>query len=159
MSPAASDQTIDAERKGSEPPRNEPISDSLGWRIRSRRQAQKLSLTELARLSGISKGYLSQIERSRAARPSAATVFAIADSLGVSIDALFEGAEPQEQRVVEPQVASALREFAEEADLPPADIEMLAGIHYRGDQPRDKDDWRFLYESIRRSVGASRRSG
>ena len=36
---------------------------------------------------------------------------------------------------------------------------MLAGIRYRGLQPGTKDDWRYLYESIRRSVGAGRQSG
>ena len=129
---------------------------TLGARIRARRHAQQLSLSELARLSGVSKGYLSQIERSASSRPSAATLYAVARALGTTIAELIQNdstiplPEP-------PVIPESLREFGEEAELPPTDIEMLAGIRYRGASPRTKEDWRFLYESIRRSVRGNRK--
>ena len=158
MAPSESEQPVEAENEGSGSEAESPAPEPLGPRIRSRRQAQKLSLNDLARMSGVSKGYLSQVERSLTSRPSAATVFAIADALGVSINELFEGIRPTVREDVGPEVAASLQELADEAELPPADVAMLAGIRYRGLQPQTKDDWRYLYESIRRSVGASRQS-
>lgn len=136
-----------------------PLEDELeplGQRVRALRQGQKLSLSEVARLSGVSKGYLSQVERSPTARPSAATLFAIARALGTTVAELFEGKDPEGRRAAAIEISDSLREFCEEAELPPVDIEMLAGIRYRGASPRTKEDWRFLYESIRRSVGKRR---
>ena len=127
--------------------------ETLGQRVRALRHKQKLSLNDLARLSGVSKGYLSQVERSLTVRPSALTIFSIAEALGTTVGELFEG---QREGDLEPpddsELPDALREFAQEVDLPPTDVDMLAGISYRGAQPRDKDDWRFLYEAIRRSI-------
>ena len=133
-----------------------PLEGPLGDRIRALRQRQKLSLSELSRLSGVSKGYLSQVERSIANRPSAATVFSVADALGVPVAELYEGAEPAETMLDDAEIPDSLRQFVEEASLPPVDVEMLAAIRYRGAQPRTREDWRFLYESIRRSVIQSR---
>jgi len=45
-----------------------------------------------------------------------------------------------------------LREFARQERLPEDDLKMLARIRYRGRVPRTVDDWRFIYESIRRST-------
>lgn len=153
------DQPSQSDQDQQEPPDDQPsesLPEALGERIRALRRRQKLSLSELARLADISKGYLSQIERSRATRPSAITIFSIAEALGVSMAELFEGEEPPHRSISAfPDLPRGLRAFAEEADLPPVDVEMLAAIEYRGLQPNDKEDWRFLYESIRRSVGRS----
>ncbi len=130
--------------------------EPLGQRVRALRLGQKLSLSDVARLSGVSKGYLSQVERSPTARPSAATLFAIARALGTTVTELFEGQEAESRHAAAADISNSLREFVEEAELPPVDIEMLAGIRYRGASPRTKEDWRFLYESIRRSVGKIR---
>ena len=133
--------------------KSEEEVEPLGQRVRALRHAQKLSLSEVARLSGVSKGYLSQVERSPTAQPSAAILFAIARALGTSVAQLFENQDLVPLFPDDLDISDSLREFSEEADLPPADIEMLAGIRYRGASPETKEDWRFLYESIRRSVG------
>lgn len=127
--------------------------EPVGVRIRRLRDEQGLSLSELARLSGVSKGYLSQIERAPEARPSASTLFALARTLGTSVAALLGSADADGvEEAADLDLPDSLRAFAEEEGLPPADIRMLAGIRYRGESPRTKEDWRFLYESIRRSV-------
>lgn len=135
------------------------LEETLGQRVRALRKKQKLSLNDLARLSGVSKGYLSQVERSLTVRPSALTIFSIAEALGTTVGELFEGRqEGAADSPDAPDLPQALREFALEAELPPTDINMLAAIRYRGAQPRDKEDWRFLYESIRRSIRVPGRS-
>lgn len=126
--------------------------ESLGARIRRLRTEQGLSLSQLARLSGVSKGYLSQVERSPHARPSAATFFAVARALGTSVADLFEGTSDAAEVEALGELPPGLAEFASEAKLPPADLDMLSRIRYRGSAPQDKEDWRFIYESIRRSV-------
>lgn len=54
----------------------------LGSRLRARRVAAGLSLARLALMSGLTKGYLSKIERG-VGQPSIGTVFRIAEALGV----------------------------------------------------------------------------
>ncbi len=124
-----------------------------GTRIRELRRQQGLSLSELARIAGVAKGYLSQIEGAGETRPSAATLSKIAQALGTTVGSLLEGDESAMTRDdPQRQVPPELREFADEEGLPPAEVEMLAGIRYRGGTPKLKEDWRFIYESIRRSV-------
>lgn len=122
----------------------------IGNEIKRRREQQGLSLTDLARLAGVSKGYLSQIESGLATRPSAQTLFKLARALGTSMAELL-GEQPVETAAME-EIPEALREFARQVQLPEADVRMLAGIRYRGRTPRTVDDWRFIYESIRRST-------
>ena len=116
------------------------------------REEQGLSLSELARLSSVSKGYLSQVERRSGTRPSASTLFALARALGTSVAALLGEREGDDGEEQEADIPDSLRQFAKEQQLPPAEVRMLAAIQYRGSAPSGKDDWRYLYESIRRSV-------
>lgn len=120
----------------------------MGQEIKRRREEQGLSLTDLARLAGVSKGYLSEIENNPSARPSAATLFKIASALGTSVGELL-GKGGSDTQPVNLDIPESLREFAEEANLPDAEIRMLAGIRYRGKPPKTVDDWRYIYESIR----------
>jgi len=45
-------------------------------------------------------------------------------------------------------VPDSLREFADEEGLPQADLHMLASIQFRGEQPRTKERWRYIYTAI-----------
>jgi transcriptional regulator with XRE-family HTH domain len=64
---------------------------TLGDVIRRQREIQRLSLRELARLAGISNPYLSQIERGLR-DPSAGVVEALADTLDITTQALYDAA-------------------------------------------------------------------
>ena len=65
---------------------------AVGSHIRDRRQSLELSVRELARRIGLSASLISQIERGKAT-PSVATLYAITNELGLSLDELFsEGA-------------------------------------------------------------------
>jgi transcriptional regulator with XRE-family HTH domain len=64
---------------------------SLGDFIRRQRELSELSMREFARLAGISNPYLSQIERGLRA-PSEQVLRAIADTLKISAETLYEQA-------------------------------------------------------------------
>jgi transcriptional regulator with XRE-family HTH domain len=123
----------------------------LGSRIRQRRADIGMSAAELARRADISKGYVSEIESddpSRTSRPSAEVLFRIATALGTTVADLLG----KEVRPATRGIPAELKKFADEADLPQQDVQMLAQIRFRGAQPQTAEDWRFLYESIKRSV-------
>jgi transcriptional regulator with XRE-family HTH domain len=114
----------------------------LGQRVRKYREAQGYTLSELARLSGVSRSYLYQVESGESS-PTEEKLSAIAMALGVSVpDLLGVNAEPV-------QIPQSLKEFAEQAHLPLEDIRMLARVSYRGKQPNSKEAWRFLYSAIK----------
>jgi transcriptional regulator with XRE-family HTH domain len=82
----------------------------LGARIRALREARRLSLRALADAAGVSESFLSQVERG-VANPSVASLRRVAEALGESVGALFEGPaaagyvvrEGDRRRLVHPQ--------------------------------------------------------
>jgi transcriptional regulator with XRE-family HTH domain len=79
----------------------------LGDFIRGQRELQELSMRQFAEMAGISNPYLSQIERGLRA-PSEQVLDAIAKTLKVSADALYEqagvtppGSEPDDSAVLD----------------------------------------------------------
>jgi transcriptional regulator with XRE-family HTH domain len=67
----------------------------IGHRIRAERQAQRLTLMQLADKAGLTKGFLSKVERDQAA-PSVASLLRLCDALGISPGELFDGSHDQE---------------------------------------------------------------
>ena len=120
----------------------------LGERLRRRRSEQGWTAAELARRSGLSKGYLSRLEAGKTVRPSSATLQRLAEALGTTVADLLERELPPAERAV----PEALRAFAAEAGLSAEDVAMLAGIRFRGKQPATAEDWHFVFEAIKRSV-------
>jgi transcriptional regulator with XRE-family HTH domain len=109
-----------------------------------------MTLTQLALQAEISKAYLSQVETGRVAKPSAQSLYRIASVLGTSVGALLGLTAQLEGEEVD--IPPSLEEFAREAKLTDHEKLMLASIRYRGRRPRRADDWRYLWESIRRST-------
>ena len=129
-------------------PHDKPAS--VGDRIRRFRNERGLNLSRLAEQAGVSKGYLWALENDPGARrPSAETLFAVAKALGVTMADLM-GRELSEAPPEE--IPDSLREFAEEEGLPEADIRMLASIQFRGERPRTKQRWRYIYTAISTSA-------
>lgn len=128
--------------------------EQVGHLIRKLRTQKGLTLTELARQAGISKGYVSQIERGATGRPSAQVLHGIASVLGVSAAGLL--GMPTDGAETEIVISKSLRDFAKSAHLTDEEVAMLARVRYRGRQPQAEDDWRFLFESIKRSVSGDR---
>jgi transcriptional regulator with XRE-family HTH domain len=128
---------------------------SLAERIRDLRERAELSLGDLAEITGISKGYLSQLERGEAANPSVDVLGKLAQGLGVQASELLgeEAATPEGR----PRLPRGLEGFLQEAEargmaVPLEDVNMLMHIRYRGKTPTTKEDWALLYDFIRRIV-------
>jgi transcriptional regulator with XRE-family HTH domain len=63
----------------------------IGGRLKSARQAQRKTLTEVAKASGVTKGFLSRMERDQA-NASVAALVRVCQTLGIAIGSLFETA-------------------------------------------------------------------
>lgn len=128
--------------------------DGIGGRIRRFREDAGLSLSALATKAAVSKGYLHRLEAdSTDARPSGKTLYALAEALGVTMSDLLG------RKLLAParaDVPEALQEFAEDHDLPEADVLMLASIEFRGEPPRTKQRWEYIYNAIETSRGLDR---
>jgi transcriptional regulator with XRE-family HTH domain len=70
----------------------------LGRKVRELRDTRGLSLKSLADRAGVSESFVSQVERG-VANPSVASLRRLAEALGASVGALFEGP-PSKGRVV-----------------------------------------------------------
>lgn len=117
----------------------------VGLRIRHLRNQQGWSLTELATRAGISRSYLHQIEQGDST-PTLDKVQQLATTLGVSASELLGEREASESKSNYPE---SLQAFAEQANLQPADIDMLAKIQYRGKRPNSIQEWRAIYSVIK----------
>lgn len=125
---------------------------ALGERITAARTAKGVSVAQLAELAGVSKAYMHQIENGECKRPSAQVMFDIANVLGTSVGYLL-GRTPDTPEPGKVRIPVSLRRFAEsQQELGEEEIEMLARIRHRGDQPKTEKDWEYLWESIKRSV-------
>ncbi|NFE93685.1 XRE family transcriptional regulator [Clostridium botulinum] len=69
---------------------NKEILKMLGDRIREIRTKNKISLNKLSRMTGISLGYLSDLENNKATNPSVEKLNLIAIALNVSTDLFFK---------------------------------------------------------------------
>ncbi len=125
----------------------EASEESLGQRVKRLREEQGLSLSELARRSGkISRSYLYQIESGESS-PTADKLESLAKALGASVPDLL-GISTER-----PPIPDALRAFAGRRGLSPAEVDMLAGIRYRGRKPESEAEWSLLYRAIRLALG------
>jgi transcriptional regulator with XRE-family HTH domain len=125
----------------------------VGERIRKFRQDKGLNLSQLAERAGVSKSYLSALENTDASmpsgrRPSAETLYAIAQALGVTMADLLGRKALAQPNSPPPQ---SLVEFAHQHRLPAADVRMLNTIRFRGEPPRTVERWQHIYNAIRLS--------
>src|SRR6478672_12920057 len=82
------------------------MAEDVGPQLRARREAEHLSLRELARRLGISPSALSQIETGKS-RPSVSTLYAIVTELGMSLDELFGASKSAEPAAPAPAPAAS----------------------------------------------------
>jgi transcriptional regulator with XRE-family HTH domain len=120
--------------------------EDFGKQVRDRRRQEKLSQQELADNVGISRNYLSQIERGQAQNLSWQLREKLNSILGLGSDAAGTIEEAAE-------LPPSLAEFVAKAGLPPDDAIMLAKLKYRGQQPTTPEKWELLYNVIKMTVG------
>lgn len=113
--------------------------------VRDRRRQEGLSQAALAEQVGISRNYLSQIERGKATNLSWQVRQSLVDQLGIAAsDSVASGTAAS--------LPEGLEAFAEKAQLPQDDVLMLARLKYRGKQPTTPDKWELLYNVIKMTV-------
>lgn len=123
----------------------EAIRSTVGRRIREYREEQGIGLADLARRAGISRSYLYQIE-SGDSSPTAGVLRSIATKLGVTVSHLVD----EDYTFPTPE---SLQEFADQDNIKPRDVKMLAQIKYRGRQPDTPEEWRLLWRVIKATIG------
>jgi len=123
----------------------------LGHKIRELRLGRGLTLNDLAEKSGVSKAYISDLENGNAGKPNIQYMYAIATSLGITLDELLNdvasGPAPK-TRKQRTELPPGLLELQKDLDLSDEDVERLAAVNFRGHRPRDKEGWRFLLETL-----------
>jgi transcriptional regulator with XRE-family HTH domain len=118
-------------------------AESFGERVRKRREQEGLSQAELAEKVGISRTYLSEIERGHATNLSWKVVESLTTELGLSIEPEVTGEQHLENL---PPGLAELK--ASREDIPDQDIIMLASLKFRGKQPTTRDGWALIYNAI-----------
>lgn len=102
------------------------LTSSLGRMIRSRRKALKLTLKRMEQMTGISVGYMSQIELGNNS-PSLETLDSVASGLGIQTWELFDGLDRRKEskenmqgqhpRTREEMIGQRLRDRREALDM------------------------------------------
>jgi transcriptional regulator with XRE-family HTH domain len=121
-------------------------ANELSKNLKRLRAEKRLSQAALSRRAEVSPGYLSELEGGLGKRPSGQVLMRLGKALGVTIaELLGENVRPADS-AIEPD--QGLLAFATERNLPPSDVEMLAGIRFRGDPPRSARRWAMIYDTI-----------
>ena len=119
----------------------------LGRQVQEKRRERGFSQTELGDLVGISRNYVSLIERGDAENISMKIVNQLAVALGTSPSELTGES-------IQVMIPPSLREFALEDNLPYEVIDKLARIPRRGKEPKTAGEWRELYRLISKFMDA-----
>ena len=131
---------------------------ALAQQLKEARKEAGLTLEQLANESGVSKTYLWELENDPEGtkKPSAELLLKLVSPLKTTLADLLElpGVVVNETRI---DFSKSLKEFRDfmahigEA-LTEDDFRDLAGMRFRGGQPKTKDDWFDLYRTLRRTT-------
>lgn len=121
----------------------------FGVKVRKRRCEEGLSQEKLAQAVGISRNYLSQIERGKATNLSWQLMNRLTSVLGMKEEQGSDSKTPIDERM---DLPPSLVAFAQKAELPTDDVLMLARLKYRGQQPTTPEKWELLYNVIKMTV-------
>ena len=134
---------------------------SLAENLKRLRMQKQLSQPDLAEKSDLSKGYVYMLESGEMTNPSLEKLFQISKALDCTIADLV--GEPKVMVKADPhlEIPSALQEFArsrKRAGNPIGDNELksLAYVQYRGRRPETVEDWAYVYEFLKRTLGENR---
>jgi transcriptional regulator with XRE-family HTH domain len=116
----------------------------LADQVFSHRRSLGISQGELADRAGISRNYVSLIERAEASNLSINVLNNLAAALGIP-PADLTGEAPEAHTLISP----ALREFALQSGLSFETVDRLARIPRRGAEPSTPQEWAALFEAVR----------
>ncbi|MBI5192507.1 MAG: helix-turn-helix transcriptional regulator [Nitrospirae bacterium] len=129
----------------------------VGKRVANLRKLKNLTLPELAEKSGVSKGYISQLENEIIISPSVDTLKKLADAMDVTIADILELQKVNAINI--PEIKDkTLEEFLEERrrggnPVPEDIIRALTQVKTRKKGAMSKEDWAYLCETIYRVTG------
>jgi transcriptional regulator with XRE-family HTH domain len=133
---------------------------SAGDRIREIREAKRLTQDQLAERTGISKGFLSDVENGKR-NVSSEYLLRIANALNASVDYLLRGtSQPSSEGepVVIPHELSLAAErlklsYSETIELLDAHRSVIARRSNKHSKPFTIDDWIALHKAIKQVFG------
>jgi len=139
----------------------------FGSRLRQARRAQGLTLREVANASGISVTYLSDLERGALKNPTLDTLTAVVGALNISVNELL-GVSEQVPKLLPPALeefrssiafvsaieGDAVRDSVDPGRLEAEWLKVLASLRVLGRTPKDKSDYQFAFEALRRALGS-----
>jgi transcriptional regulator with XRE-family HTH domain len=111
---------------------------AYGNRVRQRRVEENLSQEALSCQVGISRVYLSQIERGLATNLSLEIVNKLCERLGLHLGDV-DGSD---------ELPAGLAALRKKLKLPEADVKMLLAVQYRGKTPHTVEQWETIYNII-----------
>jgi transcriptional regulator with XRE-family HTH domain len=100
----------------------------IGGRLRAARQARGLTLEKVAEATGLTKGFISRLERDEVS-PSVASLVAVCEVLGIRVGELFEQPETQVVRAAEGRRINFGGRRVQEFLLTPGTQSQLQVIH------------------------------
>lgn len=132
----------------------------VGDRIREVREEMRMTQDRLAELTGLSKGFLSDVENNKR-NIAAQNLLKIANVLGASVDYLLRGevadVSAVEPVVIPPELSQAAQElelsYAATMELLEAHRSVIARRSNRGLRRFTVDNWKQLHEAIKRVFG------
>jgi transcriptional regulator with XRE-family HTH domain len=134
---------------------------SAGDRIREIREAKRLTQDQLAERTGISKGFLSDVENGKR-NVSSEYLLRIANALNASVDYLLRGASQPTagtgEPIVIPQELSLAAErlklsYSQTIELLEAHRSVIARRSNKQSKPFTIDDWIALHKAIKQVFG------
>lgn len=128
---------------------------TIGERIKEVRESQRLTQDELAAKTGLSKGFLSDLENNKRGI-SSENLLRVAGALGATLDYLARGAVTSADRPKPVEIPHELSVAAEQLNLTYAEtLEMLDAYNSivarrsnRQQEPFDVDRWKKLHAAI-----------
>ena len=133
----------------------------LADNLRRLRQQKQWSQPRLADEAHISKGYINMLESGEMTNPSLDVLLKIADALGTTIAELVS--QPRVAATEDaPKIPDTLMQFAKikrkkGEPLSEQDIVSLAKTQYRGKRPATVEDWAYVFEFLKRTLGGKER--
>ncbi len=128
---------------------------TIGERIKEVRESQRLTQDDLATKSGLSKGFLSDLENNKRG-VSSENLLRIANALGATLDYLARGAVTSMERPKPIEIPHELSVAAEQLNLTYAETleildaynSIIARRSNRQQEPFDVDKWKKLHAAI-----------
>jgi transcriptional regulator with XRE-family HTH domain len=136
------------------------VMASTGERIREIREKRGISQDQLARETDLSKGFLSDVENSKA-NISSQNLLRIANFLGASIDYLMRGETLESSMpkavVIPPELSQAARQlnlsYADTVELLEAYGSVVARRSNKATKTFSVEDWKKLHLAIKKVFG------